>query len=804
MNKPRKSQENKSARGSGSRARKDGAGPAAREFAQAKKANGGDRRRSQAAPRYLLTKVPPSSEEPGALTLRRTGSVEDPPAANRSRAEKLPETLCELLARARAKHDAGVPQASIVHWIYDVAHKLEIRVRHDEYVRRGSGIRRSINREPDLSDSMARKPSDEDASGGHKGGMDPLGPNPHIDPKGEIEDQNRADSSESAESSADADMGKAGGRTTLPFDVGAPDGLVGALDGCAQTKHEPDSGAPEPVSAVNLDTCQASLLEPGDGGSDACSSPQDVEDGAPQSQNNSVDPAPELSPPTPPQGTGKGVAGADPANAKHKKGHAVPAPMTVNRGERRLNLFALLNPNAETPPQDLGENKTMVGRLILSSARRGAKTAARLCSESSGVVIDARTWRVLSLPPRSFCSQPAAKDLDRMLGDGLYDVIPVDDGTVLTLYAWDHPVEGHIWCLASSNGYDVSTLKWMGPLTYAEVFADLVQRLYPEFVKTSGMSLVAGPGGDPPRLSFKALDVGKCYTIGLRHHNFHPLREDPERMWQIQHAILADDNPILCYGVGGLPGIPLQKKFVSPAPRTVAELLQRTHGALERAKTQIGALQRKANENQTRGQNDGVIRDDPPDDAQKSDGIGPAASKADAASLLCYGFILRSTDVSRTGSQSDVLLESDLLKSVRRLAYDKAPRQFRDQLTCLTRLEYNAIRAFLTPEDRKTFLALYPAWKARFHAYDTFIRNVIKQTIHHLRVKSMQLDTPKASPVSTKTELIAQEMAAHILRSDPVQPFSQDVEKVVADYVMDPRYTAWYLLALSSTSQTSE
>jgi hypothetical protein len=374
-----------------------------------------------------------------------------------------------------------------------------------------------------------------------------------------------------------------------------------------------------------------------------------------------------------------------------------------------------------------------------------------------------------------------------MLGDGLFDVIPVDDGTVLTLYAWDHPVEGHIWCLASSNGYDVSTLKWMGPLSYAEVFADLAKRLYPEFAKASGMSLVVGPGG-AARLAFTALDASKCYTVGLRHHNFHPLREDPERMWQIQHALLADDSPILCYGVGGLPGIPLQKKFAnSLAPRTVAELLQRTHGALDRAKAHIGAVQRRANESPALG-------GESPDEAQKGEG-GPANDKADA---LCYGFILRSTDVSRTGSQSDVLIESDLLKSVRRLAYDKAPRQFRDQLTCLSRLEYNAIRAFLTPEDRKTFLALYPAWKARFHAYDAFVRNVIRQTIHHLRVKSMQLDSPKASPVSTKTELIAQEMAAHILRSDPVQPFSQDVEKVVSDYVMDPRYTSWYLLALST------
>lgn len=774
MNKSRKSQESKPSRGSGARVRAGTPGAAA----PAKKGSGsGDRRGSRvAAPRYLLTKVPPSSEEPGALTLRRTGSAEDSPATRRSRAEKLPGTLCELLARARAKHDAGVPQASIVHWVYDVAHKLEIRVRHDEYVRREAGARRPAARiEPDP------KPSEEKAS--HSSSVQPESAPPILVGG----DDRPGDTEPGTDAEEKINPGKL-------EDTGAPDcGAAPTMDGHEPSGrvHEPDSGPLGPISADGHD-----LAPHPDGRRDADESPPTGGKDAAASRADEADSAP---PDDKPQPEANQRSISPPSRPVTKKGHAVPAPMTVNRGERRLNLYALLNPNAESPPLDVDDNKTMVGRLILSSARRSAKTAVRLCSESSGVVIDARTWRVLSLPPRAFCSQPATKDLDRMLGDGLYDIIPVDDGTVLTLYAWDHPVEGHVWCLASSNGYDVSSLKWMGPLTYAEVFADLANRLYPDFVKASGMSLVVPPGGGTTRLAFKTLDTSKCYTIGLRHHNFHPLREDPERMWQIQHAILGDDSPILCYGVGGLPGIPLQKKFTS-CPRTVAELLQRTHGALERAKAQIAAQHRKSNENPTHGDapertNEANLR------AQKTEtpttGEVPSNKGADLPQL-CYGFILRSTDVSRTGSQSDVLVESDLLKIVRRLAYDKAPRQFRDQLTCLTRLEYNAIRASLTPEDRKTFLALFPAWKARFHAYDTFIRNVIKQTIHHLRVKSMLLEAPKASPASTKTELIAQEMAAHILHSDPVQPFSQDVDKVVADYVMDPRYTSWYLLALSA------
>ena len=113
-----------------------------------------------------------------------------------------------------------------------------------------------------------------------------------------------------------------------------------------------------------------------------------------------------------------------------------------------------------------------------------------------------------------------------------YDIIRVDDGTVVTLYKWNHPQHGSVWGMASNNGYDVSSLYWMGPMTYAEVFYDLALRRYPEFVAQTGMAIART--GKSTRLTFTKLDPSFSYTVGFRHHNFHPVVEDPERMWSIQ------------------------------------------------------------------------------------------------------------------------------------------------------------------------------------------------------------------------------------------------------------------------------
>ena len=176
--------------------------------------------------------------------------------------------------------------------------------------------------------------------------------------------------------------------------------------------------------------------------------------------------------------------------------------------------------------------KANIERIILSCNHiRGAP----LCAESNGAIIDARTWGHLVVPTRAFAFHPSAREVDRGLsapsaedyGTVVYDIIQARDGTVVNLYCWGHPVKGPMWCLSTSNGYDVSHLKWRGVNTNAEIVHGLLLR-HPAFVAETEMTLERNflRKGDV-RLGFGRLARTRCYTIGFRHGNFHPMVADP-------------------------------------------------------------------------------------------------------------------------------------------------------------------------------------------------------------------------------------------------------------------------------------
>ena len=411
-----------------------------------------------------------------------------------------------------------------------------------------------------------------------------------------------------------------------------------------------------------------------------------------------------------------------------------------------------------------------VGRLVLSSDRRGGRNQGRVAPisyECNGLVVDARTWSVLAVPPNAFNGRPTARAVDAALVDNAYDIIRVDDGTVVTLYCWDHPTNGPTWSLASSNGYDVSSLHWIGPLTYAAVFHDLAQRLYPEFIAATGMGLKTHADGTTC-LTFTDLDTARCYTVGFRHHNFHPLKADPERIWQIQSADVSGELPVVTFsGHGyGLPGIPDQVLYPRDFLGTTLsiESLRATGAdALSRATAYIAQLK-------------------------------PGEDKV-VSEELNYGYILRSRDPARTREDSDILIETPLLARIRKIVYERAPRVVRDSLTAADRLEYNALRAFLTATERGDFLALYPDWATRFCAYEEFVNNVVHLVVHTSRQRAMGAASREPS-LRSPTGQVARALLDHICRNEQLSPFHKDTESIVHDYVVSPEYAFLYLRAM--------
>ena len=80
----------------------------------------------------------------------------------------------------------------------------------------------------------------------------------------------------------------------------------------------------------------------------------------------------------------------------------------------------------------------------------------------------------------------------------------------------------------------------------------------PTFLSATGLRLRRGLlCVDDVRLDFLTLDRGRCYTIGFRHPNFHPMAADPPGVWNIQSVKLASGVA----RAASLPGIPCQAAY---------------------------------------------------------------------------------------------------------------------------------------------------------------------------------------------------------------------------------------------------
>jgi hypothetical protein len=384
----------------------------------------------------------------------------------------------------------------------------------------------------------------------------------------------------------------------------------------------------------------------------------------------------------------------------------------------------------------LFETGTVHVRAILSDAanrgmRRRDAAAAELFYACNGLVIDVAARTILVHPPRAFNRHPDAATVDAALAAHRYDILPITDGTVVVLYYWP-PVD--TWCIATANGYDVSTLQWMGARSYAQLLHSLMVQLCPVFADRTGLSIEDG------RLHFNTLDRTKQYILGFRHHDFHPMHSDPERIWRIASHEDAD-------GLQDLHDIPAQL-VLNPAPFAS---LQAARAACS------GALQ----------------------------------TSAASGGVPNYGYILRARAVAPR-STPDVLIESPLLEYLRTRVYDKCGRLH--DVAPEARFELHAMRAYLaSAATRSSFVAIFPRYNAIFRRYDDFIHNLSMLVAVLLRQKAMAplaREAVYASPIGR----IATTFAEHIGSSEHIVS-GRDVDSIIRDFATNPEYALIYLRA---------
>lgn len=406
------------------------------------------------------------------------------------------------------------------------------------------------------------------------------------------------------------------------------------------------------------------------------------------------------------------------------------------RGKMKITTDPSLQPVVHAPTTEAGFFQKRANldprRIIIFPQRRDDKSSNVLTHECNGVVIDPETWNVLALPPLAFKKSPKFGYVNDLLKKGLYRVCPVTDGTLVTIYHWEHPTKGGIWCLASNQGYDVSPTHWMGSKCYAEILFDMLDK------EKLGVKIVRDylEEGDC-RLSFSKLDKNYSYTIGFRSHNFQPLLLDPERLWDIHQCDLSTCTIVSDKGITGCV-----EPTIDP-PNRVQDL--QTSGFLDKAPNEI-----------------------------------------------MYGYTLRSTDVKETGVYSNVLIDTDLLRFIRRIMYGQP--SLKKKLNCKNRFMHQAIRALLDHTISDTFLRLYPQCEELNKELNKLIQSVQERVISISRTDALHPFADKTPDDGSKIDIVARAIYGKIKTNVPrFNAHNREANVIVKSYLLVPDHAIIYV-----------
>lgn len=352
----------------------------------------------------------------------------------------------------------------------------------------------------------------------------------------------------------------------------------------------------------------------------------------------------------------------------------------------------------------------------------------------NGLVIDSKNKKYLSIPPMAFNKNYTNEIISKYMEH--YDLFKIIDGTIITIYYHDSR-----WCISSSNGYDVSSFYWIGKLTYAAIIYDLINRLYPSVIDSIGIKLI-----DNEYLEFDNLNTNFSYTIGFRHHNFHPLLIDPEYIWNVQHTNLNTLEVVFNDGILGLPNqILIENKY------TIDQLL---------------TINKESYDNRSKNIN------------------------------IHYGFILRSKNQIVTKEYSNILLDNTLLKKIKKNIYDYPSHLNRQYIDHNNRFQFIAIKNYFNKFDKNEMLLLYPQLLEYYNVYNKYVIDIVKCIIIIIKNKKANLDSHIHDDISIV--MLSKALYKHISKNETIDPFDKNVDSIIKDYIMNPEYSMLFLHTINN------
>jgi hypothetical protein len=345
-----------------------------------------------------------------------------------------------------------------------------------------------------------------------------------------------------------------------------------------------------------------------------------------------------------------------------------------------------------------------------------------------GAIIDARGYKTLvrAIPVQANGDDRAIyRYCTQNVGD--YDIYRAVDGTRVTLYFHDGE-----WLMSTARAFDVRTMRWMGSKTYYEAFVECAR----EF-------------------DFGALDRSMTYSFIFHHCDFHPLKGDPQKLWQI-------DGP-------AIRGID-QHMPMSASERMTAEQMRVTasNALIEYANT-------------------GIVN---------------------------HGYLFRLRDKGAGASQPRLFfLESSLHAIVRKHIYDIPPTIGLDNDS---RVTYVHLRAFLSESNATSHVMMFPQAAELYKKMSIIISIIVNLVATRMRAKlkapnglqpDVVINNGQAHSgaetfgrdwgrVSALIGDVSKDVHSAIMRRGDIGAFGDHVLANIRDFCMDTYYIEQYMRVL--------
>ena len=277
----------------------------------------------------------------------------------------------------------------------------------------------------------------------------------------------------------------------------------------------------------------------------------------------------------------------------------------------------------------------------------------------------------------------------------------------------------------------------------------------PTFLAATGLRLRRGLlCVDDVRLDFQTLDRGRCYSIGFRHPNFHPMAADSPGVWNIQSVDLAS-------------GVTTAAGFQASLVKQLT--IVKTSFVWSVVKTSDVVVYGWKTLRSYRGEPLTMQR--LPSPASPCPGSWPAASGSSTPHLIT---VLSSALAGQKSVQTSCMRRHSSIVSAS--SSTVAARHKRSSR--------RGIIAFLFPSGQSDFLELFPEFAPCFAMYKRFVNNV-DFVINPAKIKN------------GREGVIAQTILARIKRTERIFCFSNKSQRdIVYDLVVCPEHVVLYLKAL--------